>query len=100
MSWINFLKYFQIRLPQGNGCRHEDKDMGTSNYLYTMLICDDKGRGIQTQSKKKLAPEYNDGLETLDYDYNIRGWLLGANNDYIPATATPNFFQSNLNGMS
>jgi len=40
---------------------------------------------------KKLAPEYNNntGLETLDYDYNIRGWLLGANRDYISETTTP-----------
>ncbi|HLG38195.1 MAG TPA: DUF6443 domain-containing protein, partial [Chitinophagaceae bacterium] len=30
---------------------------------------------------KKLAPAYNSnaGLETLTYDYNIRGWMLGAN---------------------
>jgi RHS repeat-associated protein len=33
---------------------------------------------------KKLAPAYNSnaGLETLTYDYNIRGWMLGANRDY------------------
>ncbi len=40
---------------------------------------------------KKLAPGFNNntGLETLDYDYNIRGWLLGANRDYISETTTP-----------
>lgn len=34
--------------------------------------------------KKFLAPEYNNntGLESLTYDYNIRGWLLGANRNY------------------
>jgi hypothetical protein len=38
--------------------------------------------------QKKLAPGYgNSGLETLTYDYNIRGWMLGANRDY---TKTPN----------
>ncbi len=33
---------------------------------------------------KKLSPEYNSGagLETLTYDYTIRGWLNGINKDY------------------
>ena len=39
---------------------------------------------------KKLAPEYNGGagLETLTFDYNVRGWLLGANRDYAKAPST------------
>jgi RHS repeat-associated protein len=42
--------------------------------------------------KKKLEPSYNGvGLETLNYDYNIRGWLLGANRDYVKDAAT-NYF--------
>lgn len=34
--------------------------------------------------KKKLAPAYNNnaGLETLDYDYNVRGWMLGMNREF------------------
>jgi RHS repeat-associated protein len=34
--------------------------------------------------KKTLSPSYasNAGLESLIYDYNIRGWLLGTNRDY------------------
>jgi RHS repeat-associated protein len=34
---------------------------------------------------KKLAPAYdnNTGLETLNYDYNIRGWLLGMNRGFV-----------------
>jgi RHS repeat-associated protein len=34
---------------------------------------------------KKLAPYYDggNGLETLTYDYNIRGWLLGVNRSYL-----------------
>jgi RHS repeat-associated protein len=37
--------------------------------------------------KKTLAPAYNSnaGLEKLNYDYNIRGWLLGMNKDYLTA---------------
>lgn len=35
--------------------------------------------------KKKLDPAYNSnaGLEQQDYDYNIRGWLLGTNRNYL-----------------
>ncbi len=32
---------------------------------------------------KKLAPSGNTALETLNYEYNIRGWLLGVNRGYI-----------------
>ncbi|MGN6440190.1 MAG: DUF6443 domain-containing protein [Agriterribacter sp.] len=33
---------------------------------------------------KKLAPNFNTtGLETLDHTYNIRGWLLGVNRNYL-----------------
>ncbi|WP_127125652.1 RHS repeat-associated core domain-containing protein [Pseudoflavitalea rhizosphaerae] len=46
--------------------------------------------------KKKLAPGYNsgNGLETHSFDYNIRGWLLGANRDYIRNTGDANFRSS------
>jgi RHS repeat-associated protein len=48
---------------------------------------------------KKLSPDYNSGagLETLTYDYNIRGWLLGANREYAKSTATgTNYFGFDL----
>jgi RHS repeat-associated protein len=34
---------------------------------------------------KKLAPSLNnnEGLETLEHEYNIRGWLLGINRNYL-----------------
>jgi len=34
---------------------------------------------------KKLAPAYNSNacLETENFDYNIRGWMLGMNRDYL-----------------
>ncbi|MEI9942915.1 MAG: DUF6443 domain-containing protein [Chitinophagaceae bacterium] len=43
---------------------------------------------------KKLAPVYNNGagLETLTYDYNIRGWMLGVNRDYEKDINTTNYF--------
>jgi RHS repeat-associated protein len=48
--------------------------------------------------KKKLAPAYNSnaGLETLTYDYNIRGWTLGANRDYAKDANNNNWFGFDL----
>jgi RHS repeat-associated protein len=42
---------------------------------------------------KKLAPAYNNnaGLETENYDYNIRGWVLGMNRDYIKDEGTSGY---------
>jgi len=39
---------------------------------------------------KKLSPGFNNGagLETLSYDYNIRGWLLGINKGYLGSSST------------
>lgn len=43
---------------------------------------------------KKLAPAYNSnaGLETLNYEYNIRGWLVGMNRDFVKDVNTSNWF--------
>lgn len=48
--------------------------------------------------KKKLAPAFNSnaGLETLNYDYNIRGWMLGANRDYAKDASSTNWFGFDL----
>jgi RHS repeat-associated protein len=42
---------------------------------------------------KQLAPYYNGntGLEALNYEYNVRGWLLGANRNYLSGS-TNNYF--------
>ncbi|HEY0057632.1 MAG TPA: DUF6443 domain-containing protein [Flavisolibacter sp.] len=43
--------------------------------------------------KKDVNGNYtNDPLETLTYDYNIRGWMLGTNRDYINGTASDRHF--------
>lgn len=46
---------------------------------------------------KKLAPNFNTtGLESLEHTYNIRGWLLGVNRNYLypsnHASFTPKYF--------
>ncbi|MCS3798853.1 DUF6443 domain-containing protein [Niastella sp. OAS944] len=48
---------------------------------------------------KTLAPGYNNtpGLESLTYDYNIRGWVLGVNREYAKSpSGTEHFFGFDL----
>jgi RHS repeat-associated protein len=49
---------------------------------------DELGR-VQT---KKISPDYNAGagIETLKFDYNIRGWLNGINKDFALSTSSLN----------
>ena len=48
--------------------------------------------------KKVLAPAYNSsaGLEHLNYEYNIRGWLTSLNKDYLSGTNNTNYFGMEL----
>ncbi len=48
--------------------------------------------------RKVLAPEYNSnaGLEKLEYEYNIRGWLTGFNKDYVSGANTTSYFGMEL----
>ncbi|HMT75942.1 MAG TPA: DUF6443 domain-containing protein, partial [Chitinophagaceae bacterium] len=56
----------------------EDDDAG---YKMTVAI---KYNELNRVVKKTLSPNYNNnqGIETLDYTYNLRGWLTGINKDY------------------
>jgi RHS repeat-associated protein len=47
---------------------------------------------------KKLAPNSSNigSLETLTFDYNIRGWMLGMNRDYAKDLTSSNFFGFDL----
>jgi RHS repeat-associated protein len=49
-------------------------------------------------SRKSLAPEFNSnsGLEKLTYDYNIRGWLLGMNREYLSGNTSVGYFGMEL----
>jgi hypothetical protein len=58
-----------------------EKNMNNVGYkVISTMEYDASGR----LSKKSLGTNPSTGLplETLSYDYNIRGWLLGANRDY------------------
>jgi len=48
--------------------------------------------------KKQLAPAYNSnaGLETENFEYNIRGWMLGMNRDYARDVNSTNYFGFDL----
>jgi RHS repeat-associated protein len=43
---------------------------------------------------KKLSPAYNSnaGIESMSYEYNIRGWLVGMNRDFVKDVSTSNWF--------
>jgi RHS repeat-associated protein len=48
--------------------------------------------------RKKLSPAYNSnaGLESENFDYNIRGWMLGMNRDYAKDVNNTNWFGFDL----
>jgi RHS repeat-associated protein len=99
---------------------------GQNHTIETKMVYDDPGRLIEIKKKvsttlfnqpnldfktvatmkydelgqlkeKRLAPGFNNAeLEKLVYDYNIRGWLLGANRDYAKSTATNRKFGFDL----
>jgi RHS repeat-associated protein len=64
---------------------------GMSNWVtFTEMSYDALGQ----LTKKKLA---GGDLDSLKYDYNIRGWLLGANRSYAKdTTSTANYFGYDL----
>ncbi|MEQ1676747.1 MAG: DUF6443 domain-containing protein, partial [Chitinophagaceae bacterium] len=62
------------------------------------LIVENSYDELSQQKSRKLAPEYNGnaGIETLNYEYNIRGWLKGVNKDYTTGTANNHWFGQTL----
>ncbi len=65
--------------------RKKMNDNAATNRVIATNTYDELGK----LKKKILAPAYksNEGLETLNNDYNIRGWLKGINKDYVNNTA-------------
>jgi RHS repeat-associated protein len=62
------------------------------------LIVENSYDELGQLKNKKLAPAYNSnaGLETLNYEYNIRGWLKGINKDYATNVSGNNWFGQTL----
>jgi RHS repeat-associated protein len=62
------------------------------------VIVENEYDALGQLKKKKLAPAYNNnaGLETENFDYNIRGWLLGMNRDYAKDASNTNYFGFDL----
>jgi RHS repeat-associated protein len=58
------------------------------------IIVENEYDAVGQLKRKKLAPAFNSGagLESLSYEYNIRGWLLGANRDYARDASNTNYF--------
>ncbi|MBS1511483.1 MAG: hypothetical protein JST86_11620 [Bacteroidetes bacterium] len=64
---------------------------GTAVNKPEQLIVQNQYDALGKLKKKTLAPAYNSnaGLETENFDYNIRGWLLGMNRDYAKDVIPP-----------
>ena len=62
------------------------------------IIAQNEYDALGQLKKKKLAPAYNSnaGLETENFEYNIRGWMLGMNRDYAKDVNNNNFFGFDL----
>lgn len=62
--------------------KHVSNNLG--NTTGWKVIAQNSYDAIGQLKSKKLSPNHNSGqgLETLTYDYNIRGWMLGANRDF------------------
>jgi RHS repeat-associated protein len=79
MSYDDLGRLLDIEKKQG----HSAINTGTiSVYKKVATLQYDKLGQLKT---KRLAPYYknNAGLESLVFDYNIRGWMLGVNRDYL-----------------
>lgn len=74
----------------------------TYDHAGRLLLIKKKAGASAANEKVIVQNEYNemgllkkktlgDDLETQDYDYNIRGWLLGANRNYV-AGSSSNYF--------
>ncbi len=58
------------------------------------LILENEYDELGQLKKKKLGqkPGSSNPLESLDYKYNIRGWMESINKDYVANTSNTNFF--------
>jgi len=62
------------------------------------LILENEYDELGQLKKKKvgLKPGTSNPLETLDFKYNIRGWLESINKDYVTNTSNTNYFGQTL----
>jgi RHS repeat-associated protein len=82
----------------------EYDDMGRLLTIKKSITSTVNGETVSKPGKTIVQNEYDklgqlkkksigDGtLETLNYEYNIRGWILGANRDYVKDVNTTNYF--------
>ncbi len=83
-----------------------DKNWNNSTYKTMALMAYNELGQLQTKALGTNPTNTTLPLETLNYDYNIRGWLLGANRNfaktngataqYFPTATTGNYFGFDL----
>lgn len=77
---------------------HSQVNGGAMPASYKTILQNEYDKLGQLKNKKLGTDPNNTSnpLETLTYDYNIRGWMLGANRDYAKDLATTNYFGFDL----
>jgi len=71
---------------------------GTAVNKAEQLVAEYQYDKLGKLKKKILAPQYNSnaGLETENFEYNIRGWMLGMNREYAKDNDNSNYFGFDL----
>jgi RHS repeat-associated protein len=70
---------------------------GTMPTTYKTIVQNEYDKLGQLKNKSLgTNPNTNTALETMNYDYNVRGWMLGANRDYAKDANNNNYFGFDL----
>jgi RHS repeat-associated protein len=75
--------------------------VNSANYPTPLTIVSNTYDELGKLKSKQLAPYFTNfnasGIEKLTYDFNVRGWQLGANRDYVKTPlSTSNYFGYDL----
>lgn len=82
MTYDDLGRATKVEKKIGNSVLNTINTLGSAAYT---VLNNNKFNALGQLVNKALAPAYNSnaGLETLSYDFNIRGWLLGLNRNYL-----------------
>lgn len=92
MTYDDLARVIKVEMKQRN------TNVNSNGWSSFKTISENEYYALGNVKKKKLAPAYNSnaGLDSLKYDYNIRGWLLGINRLYARDVHQNNFFGFDL----
>jgi RHS repeat-associated protein len=85
----------QVRLLRVSKKVSKDGTMPSSYTSIVELAYDALGQ-IKTKKIGNKVPATDSPIEILNYDYNIRGWMLGINRDFVKDANSNNYFGFDL----